>query len=140
MIILFDGICNLCNSSVRFIIKHDKRKVFKFASLQSSYGKALSLHFNLPSEGFETFVFYTRGKIYTESNAVVKIASQLGGLWKITSVLNIIPRFIRNSVYRLVAKNRYKLFGKKDICMVPTDDVKDRFVDNLPFTAPETIL
>jgi predicted DCC family thiol-disulfide oxidoreductase YuxK len=133
MVILFDGVCNLCNGFVQFVLKRDKNKTFQFASLQSKYGTDLSLHFNLPTVNFDTVVLYDGEKILTKSDAILKITSSLKGIWKATVVFMIVPRFIRNWVYRLVAKNRYKIFGKKDKCMVPDWDVKDRFLDNETF-------
>jgi predicted DCC family thiol-disulfide oxidoreductase YuxK len=133
MVILFDGVCNLCNGFVQFVLKRDKNKTFQFASLQSKYGTALSAHFHLPTANPDTIVLYDGGKIFTESDAVIKIISSLNGIWKITVVLKIISRFARNWAYRIVARNRYKFFGKKGQCMVPDWDVKDRFVDNETF-------
>ncbi len=133
MVILFDGVCNLCNSFVQFVLKRDKKQTFQFASLQSTYGTALSTHFNLPTTRPETIVLYDKQKILTESDAVIKIVTSFGGIWKGIFVFIIIPRFIRNGFYRMVAKNRYKLFGKRDRCMVPTEDIKGRFLDNVSF-------
>lgn len=133
MIILFDGVCNLCNGFVQFVLKRDKRKLFQFASLQSNYGKGLSNYFHLATTLPETIVFYNRQKILTESDAVIKIISSLGGLWRCAVLLLIIPRFIRNLFYRLIARNRYRLLGKRDRCMVPTEDVKGRFLDDALF-------
>ena len=133
MVILFDGVCNLCNGFVQLILKKDKYRVFQFASLQSKYGIQLSAHFNLPVANPETIVLYDGKKILTESDAVIKIFSSLGGIWKIIVVLKVISPTARNLAYRFIAKNRYKLFGKKDSCMVPDWDVKDRFADNETF-------
>jgi len=135
MIILFDGVCNLCNGFVQFVLKRDKKKKFLFASLQSTYGTGLSNYFNLSTTLPTTIALYSGQKIFTESDAVIKITSSLRGIWKITIVLLIIPRFIRNPIYRLLARNRYKLFGKRDQCMVPSEDVKGRFLDKEFFTA-----
>ncbi len=134
MVILFDGVCNLCNGFVRFVLKRDKKKVFQFASLQSKYGTALSTYFKLPTSNPETIVLYDGENIFTESDAVIKIVSSLYGIWKSTIILKIVPGFIRNWFYRLIARNRYKIFGKKDQCMMPAENVKDRFVDNTTFT------
>lgn len=134
MIILFDGVCNLCNGFVRFILNRDKEKKFQFASLQSVYGIALSTHYHLSTTLPETIVLYDGQKIRTESDAVIHITSRLNGLWKCTVLLLLIPRFIRNPIYRLVARNRYKLFGKRDECMIPTEDIKGRFIDTQLFT------
>jgi len=133
MVILFDGVCNLCNAFVQFILERDKNKTFQFASLQSNYGKELSAHYNLSIIKPETIVLYEGVKILTQSDAVIKIVSSLNGIRKNTIVLKLVPRFIRNWFYRLVAKNRYDIFGKKDHCMIPTEDIKDRFLDNVRF-------
>lgn len=135
MIILFDGVCNLCNGFVQFVIKRDRAKVFHFASLQSGYGVALSSHFNLLTEvGPNTVILYDGDKILTKSNAVIKIVSSLNGIWKCVLIFKIIPCFIRDRIYNLLARNRYKLFGKREQCMVPDEDIKDRFMDNKKFT------
>jgi predicted DCC family thiol-disulfide oxidoreductase YuxK len=133
MIILFDGVCTLCNGFVQFILKKDKNKVFQFASLQSKYGKQFSAHFNLPIDDPETIVLYDGNKIHTESEAVIRIISSFHGIWKSFIILSIFPKFIRNWFYRLIARNRYKIFEKKDQCMVPDWDIKDRFIDNAIF-------
>ena len=137
MVILFDGICNLCNGFVNYVLKHDKNKVFQFASLQSKYGKELSSHFKVPERKFmgkqETIILYDGKKILTESDAVIKIAHTLKGIWSAAAVFNLVPRFIRNWFYRFVARNRYRIFGKKEQCMVPSEGIKDRFLDNTNF-------
>ena len=134
MVILFDGVCNLCNGFVQFVLKRDKKKTFQFASLQSKYGTGLSAHINLPIAKPETIVLFDGQKILTESDAVIKIVTSLSGIWKISIVLTIVPRFMRNWFYRLIARNRYKIFGKRDQCMVPSENTKDRFLDEASFT------
>ena len=134
MVILFDGVCNLCNGFVQFVLKRDKKKTFQFASLQSKYGTWLSAHINLPIAKPETIVLFDGQKILTESDAVIKIVTSLSGIWKISIVLTIVPRFMRNWFYRLIARNRYKIFGKRDQCMVPSENTKDRFLDEASFT------
>ena len=129
MIILFDGVCNLCNGFVQFVLKRDRKKIFQFSSLQSTYGTGLSNHFYLSIALPTTIVLYDGQKILTESDAVINITRHLNGWWKYTALLLIIPRFIRNPFYRLIARNRYKLFGKREQCMVPSEDVRGRFVD-----------
>jgi len=133
MVILFDGVCNLCNGFVKFVLKRDKNGIFQFASLQSVYSKELLAYFNHPNIEPETIVVYNGEKIITESDAVLAIVGSLYGIWKGTLVFKLIPRLIRNWLYRLVARNRYKLFGKKDQCMVPDENMKNRFIDNLSF-------
>jgi predicted DCC family thiol-disulfide oxidoreductase YuxK len=127
-IILFDGVCNLCNGSVQFILKRDKEKKFLFASLQSTYGQNLLKQFNLPVDNFNSFILYQDGKIFTKSTGALMMFSQLKG-WKWTKILKAVPKFIRDAVYNLVAKRRYKWFGKKDECMIPTVEVRNRFLE-----------
>jgi len=133
MVILFDGICNLCNSFVRFVIKRDKNNIFKFASLQSNYGTALFSHFRIPLNSFETIILYDGKNIYFKSNAIIKIVSSLGKQWKIVLIFKIIPLIIRNFFYDLIARKRYMLFGKRDSCMIPNPEEKAKFTDDIPF-------
>lgn len=128
-LVLFDGICNLCNRSVQFIIKNDKKQQFLFASLQGNKGQEILKNFNLPTSQLHSFVLVDNKKVYTQSAAALRIANILGGGWKLFYGLMIIPPFIRNGVYKWIARNRYKWFGKKDDCMIPTPDVKERFLD-----------
>ncbi len=127
-IILFDGHCNLCNGSVQFVIKHDSAARFKFASLQSDTGKRLLAQYHLNSESLQSFVFIDKGKLYTRSTAALQVSRYLDGFWKLFSVFIIVPPFMRNGVYRLVANNRYRWFGKADACCLPTPDLAQRFV------------
>ena len=127
-VILFDGICNLCSGSVQFILKRDKEKRFLFASLQSNYGQELLKQFNLPIDTFNSFILFEDGKLFTRSTAAIKMFSQLTG-WKWVKILSIVPKFLRDAVYNLIAKNRYKWFGKKEECWLPTPDLKERFLD-----------
>jgi predicted DCC family thiol-disulfide oxidoreductase YuxK len=133
MVILFDGVCNLCNWWVRFILKYDKNKVFKFASLQSKYGTELLAHYNLPSTPLETVLLYDGKDIYSHSDAIIKINSKLSGIYKAGTIFKYLPRFIRDFFYRIIARSRYRLFGKRDQCMVPDETMKSRFLDNTPF-------
>jgi len=127
-VILFDGVCNLCSSSVQFILKRDKEKKFLFASLQSDYGQKILQKFNLPVDDFNSFILYQDGKIFSKSTGALKMFSQLNG-WKWMKVFLIVPKFIRDAVYSLIANNRYKWFGKKNECWLPTPDLKARFLD-----------
>ncbi|QXE01603.1 thiol-disulfide oxidoreductase DCC family protein [Terribacillus sp. DMT04] len=126
-IILFDGVCNLCNTSVQFIIKHDQRAYFKFASLQSDFGVALAGEHHLPDD-VDSILLVEEGKVYTESSAVVRIARNLDGVWKLAAAAWIIPRPVRNTLYRYVAKNRYRWFGRQNECMLPSPALKERFL------------
>lgn len=128
-ILLFDGVCNLCNGFVKFIIKRDPKGKFRFASLQSEKGQELLQKFNLPTEDFHSFVFIQGDQYYLRSTAALNVLRVLGGFWKPFYAFIIIPRPIRDFFYRIVAKSRYKLFGKKDSCMIPTPELKERFLD-----------
>lgn len=126
-IILFDGVCNLCNRSVQFIIKKDKKGIFKFASLQSTVGKELLKEFELPEDSFQSFVYVKNDRIFSRSDAALEIAKMLNGVWPFVYFFKIVPKFFRDPIYNLIARNRYKWFGKKDECMVPTPKMKERF-------------
>lgn len=128
-VVLFDGVCNLCNGYVNWLIDRDKQHLFKFASLQSDAGKKLVAELGLHGNYMDTIVLYKNGKGYTHSTAVLQIVSQLGGLYRLTLLLYIFPAFIRNAVYNLVARNRYNWFGKRDTCRIPTPELKARFLD-----------
>jgi predicted DCC family thiol-disulfide oxidoreductase YuxK len=127
-LILFDGVCNLCNGSVQFVIKHDKESKFLFTSLQSDKGQEILKHLGLKTDNFDTFILLDKGKIYTKSSGVLKEAAILGGWFKIFTIFYLVPTFIRDLFYSFVAKNRYRFFGKKDSCMIPTPELKARFL------------
>lgn len=118
-VILFDGVCNLCNSSVQYIIKHDKKKLFTFASLQSESGQKLLNEYQLPKTNFNSFVLIENGKAFTRSDAALLVAKKLSGSARLLYGLKIVPSFIRDIVYNLIAKNRYKWFGKKTVACYP---------------------
>ena len=128
-IILFDGICNLCNNAVQFVLKHDKKKLFRFASLQSDFGKSILIKYGLPTDNFNSFVLILNGKAYTKSTAALSVAKMLSGPIKLLYGFIVIPAFIRNGVYNVIANNRYKWFGKKESCMLPSPDVAARFLN-----------
>ena len=128
-IILFDGVCNLCNNSVQFIIKRDKKKRFLFTSLQSDAARDILLQFQLKNSEMDSIIFIENGKIYQKSNAILKIVKHLNGIWKISYGFIIIPKFIRDYVYIIIAKNRYRWFGKREVCMIPTKELQMRFLD-----------
>lgn len=130
-LILFDGVCNLCNSSVLFVIKRDKNNVFMFAPLQSNTGKQIIKTFNIDSTKTDSILLYNpkNKSIQSKSTAALKIASNLGFPTSIMSVFLIIPNFIRNWAYHFIAKNRYKWYGKKETCMIPTPELKSKFLD-----------
>lgn len=127
-IILFDGVCNLCNSAVQFTIKHDKKKQFMFAALQSDTGQQLLKQYQLQQENFSSFVLIKDGQVFLKSTAALMVAKQLNGLIKLLYGFIIVPAFIRNAVYNFIAKNRYRWFGKKESCMMPTQELTARFL------------
>jgi len=126
-IIFFDGVCNLCNGTINFIIDLDKKKHFKFAALQDEKSKRFLQPYGI-GEDLYSFIYYEDGKVYDQSTAVLRIAKKLGGFWSLAYALIIFPRFIRNFVYQLIARNRYKWFGKKEYCRVPEPGIQDRFL------------
>jgi len=126
-IVFFDGVCGFCNSSVDWLLKHDKRNVLKYSPLQ---GETFSrLKGESAQDKLESIVYFRNGKLYTESTAALLIAKDLGGLWSLAVVLFIFPEFIRNAVYRYIARNRYKWFGKLDACRIPDKATRERFLD-----------
>ena len=128
-IILFDGICNVCNGAVQFIIKRDKKNHFRFASLQSLEGRRLLAQHNLPVHDFNSFVLIENERAYTRSIGALKVTKKLTGLWPLLYGFIIVPKFIRDGVYNLVATNRYKWFGKKNSCMIPTPEIMAKFLN-----------
>lgn len=129
-ILYFDGVCDLCNRWVQFVIRHDKKKQFLFASLQSVAGqKALSDLKQLTGKIPDSLVLWYKDRYYIKSSAVLKVMGLLGGLFRFLSVGYIFPFFLRNGIYDIVARNRYKWFGKRNECMIPTPDLKSRFLE-----------
>ena len=128
MTILFDGVCNLCNTLVQFVIRHDAAGQFRFASLQSDSGQTLLTQHGLRTSNFDTFVYIRNGAAYTQSTAGLLVLRDLGGGWQLLYPLIIVPRFIRDAVYKLIARNRYRFFGRQDACMIPTPELKSRFL------------
>ncbi len=128
-IILFDGVCNFCNSSVLRIIKHDKKNVFLFTSLQSEIGKQITAHFDIDTSKVDSIVLVTSEKeFFVKSTAALKILQQFGGFWKLLQVGWVFPLFLRDRIYSYIAKNRYKWFGKKESCMIPSPEIQSKFI------------
>ena len=127
-IVIFDGVCNFCNGAVHFIINRDPESVFAFTPIQSELAKELTQRFNVLDVGMDTLVLIKEGKCYVLSDAALEIAKELKGPWRFCYAFKVVPRPIRDAVYKLFARNRYTLFGKKAACMVPTEEVKSRFL------------
>lgn len=129
-IILFDGVCNLCNSVVNFIIRHDKNDVFRYASLQSDIGIKLANERKIDTSKLDSIILIDpKIAYYHKSTAALHIAKQLSGIYPLLFVYIILPKFIRDWIYDIIAKNRYKWFGKKDSCIIPTPELKSLFID-----------
>lgn len=128
-VILFDGVCNLCNGAVQFIIKRDPHGKFRFAPLQSAAGQALLKQHRLPAEHFNSIIVIEGDRYYTRSSAALRIARRLNGLWPICYAAIVIPPFLRNPVYDWIARNRYRWFGRTESCMMPTPELKARFLE-----------
>jgi predicted DCC family thiol-disulfide oxidoreductase YuxK len=127
-IILFDGVCNFCNGAVNFTIKRDKQNNIRFAPLQSDAGRKLIQQYGLPADDMRSFLFIENGKVYNRSTATLKVCRYLTSLWPLCYSLIIVPAFIRNGIYDWIAKNRYKWFGERQGCMIPTPEVRARFL------------
>lgn len=126
-IVLFDGECNLCDRTVQFIIKRDKKEIFRFASIQSRIGQSLLNKLEVPND-INSFILIDENKSYTKSTAALRVCKELRGVWKLLYIFIFIPRPLRDMLYTLIAKNRYKWFGKKDNCILPTPEMKNRFL------------
>ncbi|KQS45811.1 thiol-disulfide oxidoreductase [Flavobacterium sp. Leaf359] len=128
-IILFDGVCNLCDSSIQFIIKHDKKDIFRFVALQSEIGLEIINHIGIDTSKIDSILLYEPGKAYYyKAEAALKIAKELGGIYTAISWFSILPNFLTNTVYDYIARNRYKWYGKKEACMIPTPELKAKFL------------
>lgn len=128
-IILFDGVCNLCNGLVQFVINHDKKSIFRFGSLQSEGGRVLLKEHGLPLNDYDSFVYVKDNRVYLKSTGALHVLKDLGGFYKLLYVFIAIPRPLRDFVYSLIAKSRYSLLGKRESCMLPTPELKNRFLD-----------
>ena len=136
-IVLFDGTCNLCNSAVQFIIPRDKKEKFRYASLQwESAKKYISRFPQLVNE--DSIILYHNNKVWTKSSAALRIAMQLKGFWPMLVAFLIVPKFIRDGIYKWIASNRYKWFGKKDQCMIPEKNIQHLFLEHKKESPPKT--
>jgi len=128
-VILFDGVCKLCNASVNFIIRHDPKVYFRFAALQSEFARRILRHNDISTENFESLVLVENDIVFLKSTAALKIARELNGLWPVFYVLIFLPIPIRDFFYNLVARYRYRIFGRKNTCMIPGKDMMKRFIE-----------
>lgn len=124
-VILFDGVCNLCNHSVQLIIKRDKQDYFRFAALDSDYGKAMVARYHITTD---SIVLIEHGQVYTQSGAALRIARRLSGIYPVLYAAMIIPKFIRDPIYRLIARNRYRWFGRRQSCWMPSAALSKKFI------------
>jgi predicted DCC family thiol-disulfide oxidoreductase YuxK len=128
-IIFFDGVCNLCQRSVQFILTHDKKACFAFSSLQSPIATELLLPHGISTSEINTFILLENNKVYTRSTAALRVAKELGGFWVLLYGFIIVPPFIRDAVYDWIARNRYSWFGKQETCWLPRPEWKERFLN-----------
>lgn len=128
-IILFDGVCNLCDSTVQFIIKHDKNDIFRFVALQSDLGEKILIHIGLDRSKTDSIILYQPGQAYYyKAEAAFKIANELSGAYSLINIFSFLPNWLTNKVYDYIARNRYKWYGKKDECILPTPEMKAKFL------------
>ncbi|TFB14085.1 thiol-disulfide oxidoreductase DCC family protein [Filobacillus milosensis] len=127
-IILFDGVCNLCNGLVQFLLKRDKEDRFRFASLQGEQGQQLIQKHNI-EYNLDTFIYIKASKVFTKSTAALHVLKDLKGFWQLLFIFVLIPKFLRDPIYNCIANNRYKWFGKQDQCMMPKTEYKNKFLD-----------
>lgn len=129
-IILFDGVCNLCDSAVQMIIKHDTKDVFRFVALQSDLGQKIIQHLGINTQKTDSIILYQPGFAYHyKSEAVLEIAKNLGGIFYFAALFSILPTSVNNYIYEYVAKNRYKWFGKKDACLIQSKEIQAKFLE-----------
>jgi len=129
-IVLFDGVCNYCNGLVNFLLRQDRNRKLRFAALQSAAGKRVLASHGLSLDYLDSFVLIDKGRALTRSTAALILYNRLPWYWKWTQIFWVFPRFIRDAVYNFFARNRYRWFGKREQCMVPSPEVKQRFLDD----------
>lgn len=128
-LVIFDGVCNLCEASVNFIIARDPQAIFRFVPSQTPLGRALQEHYRINTESLDTVVLIRDGRVYTESTAAAEIAREFDGPWRWLAAIRYVPRPLRDGVYRLIARNRYRWFGRKQVCLIPTPELRARFLE-----------
>lgn len=127
-LIVFDGVCVLCSGFVRFVLRHDRRKRFRFTLAQGALGQSLYRHYRLDPVEFETNLVIRDGVVYTKLAALAAVLDELGGIWKPLVLIRFIPQPLSDWLYDRIAKNRYRVFGRTEYCMVPSADIRDRFI------------
>jgi len=128
-IILFDGICNLCDAAVQFVIKRDKKDVFRFLAIQSDFGQEIIKFIGIDISKTDSIILYEPGKAYYhKAEAALKISKELGGIYSLLTIFTLLPKGISNIVYDFIARNRYKWYGKKDACIIPTPAIRAKFL------------
>lgn len=127
-VLLFDGVCNLCNASVQWVLLRDRKGVFRFAALQSDTGQALLQQLGRSTDDFDSVVLVDGDRVLLHSDVALEIVRRLGGAWQLLYVFKIIPRAVRDAIYRWIARNRYRWFGRRSACMLPRPEWKERFV------------
>ena len=127
-IVFFDGVCNLCNSSIDFLVRHNRKRNLRFASLQSDFAKEFLADHPIDQKALESVLYFTNGKLYQKSNAILHIALELPFFFRLAYVFIIIPKGIRDSVYSWIARNRYRWYGKKETCRLPTPEERALFL------------
>jgi len=127
-ILFFDGFCNLCNAAVQAVIKIDSKGQIRFANLQSEAAQSLLKPHTLSTTDLDSVLLLASGKIFIKSDAILQVCSELGGYYNLVNTLRIVPKFMRDSLYDWVARNRYGWFGKRETCLVPTEELKNRFL------------
>lgn len=128
-VVLFDGVCNLCQNSVRFVIRRDRRERFRFGSLQSEAGRALLARHGIEDTGLTSIVLLEDGRFYRKSTAALKIARRLDGMWPVLYVFIVVPAVIRDAVYDFIGRRRYRWFGRSETCWIKTDAMRERFIE-----------
>ena len=131
-LMVFDGLCNFCSAQVQLILRVDKTGAIRFTSIQSSYGRHLAARFGLDPDDPSTFLFFDRGRPLQASDAVIAMLRRLPRPWRWLTMLRVVPRPLRDAAYRMVARNRYRLLGRREACMVPPSHVRARFIDDIP--------
>lgn len=131
-IMVFDGLCNFCSAQVRAILRIDKAGAIRFTSIQSPYGRHLAGRFGVDPDDPSTFLFFDQGRPLEASDAVIAILKRLPAPWRWLRMIAVLPRALRDATYRLIARNRYRLLGRRDECMVPSAEIRARFIDEIP--------